>query len=201
MGPKFSFFVAAFLFSAISFADPYPPEWSNGAGPAIHYPPVAWPSEPANTQNCGANCGDWKPYTRFQNDVADARTKDTSNGGTAPQSYVNVASSCSDKTLPSIYYYLHRGATAADDVLMFRWRVEAGPHNYATGPSAGSYSATNPWSSALWTVFFDLEGSGYRSLAAHLDGSIGGPAEPIDRLAGIWGDSASQSLDYTNDAN
>lgn len=191
----------ALLLAAQVTADPYPPLWSNGAGGAIHYQPVAWPNEPADPQNCGDSCVDWKPYTRFNKSANDPRTRDPSNGGTAPQGYVNVSSSCGDKAKPSIYYYLYQGATEADDVLMFRWRVEAAPQNYATGPSPGNYSATNPWSSALWTVLFDIDGSGYRSLAAHLDGSSGAPATAIDRLVGIWSNSPSQSLDYLTDPN
>jgi len=198
---RFSLFLLSLLVSSIAVADTYPPLWNNGTGAAIHYQPVVWPSEPSNPADCGANCGEWKPYTRFQNNIADPRTKDPSNGGTSPQSYVNVASSCIDKSLPSIYYSLRQGATPADDVLMFRWRVESSAHTYATGKNAGSAGATSPWSSALWTVFFDLGGSGYRSLAAHLNGSIGSPSEQIDLISGIWGDSASHSLDYENDPN
>src|SRR5690242_4130690 len=81
------------------FANPFPPLWGNGAGPAVHYAPVAWPTDAA-----------WQPYTRFNNPINDPRTQDPSNGGTAPQNYVNVSSSCTDKTAPSVYYYLHRGA-------------------------------------------------------------------------------------------
>lgn len=133
--------------SAFVYADPFPPLWDNGSGAAVHYQPVGWPSEPTNPRDCGDSCGDWKPYTRFQQTINDPRTKDASNGGTSPQSYVNVSSSCLDTNLPSAYYYLHEGATPAEDILMFRWRVAAPAHNYATGPSAGSYSSTNPWSS------------------------------------------------------
>ncbi|KGJ99076.1 beta strand repeat-containing protein, partial [Thalassotalea sp. ND16A] len=194
-------FFALILVASSVKSEPYPPLWSNGSGAAIHYSPVQWPAEPPDPADCGDDCGEWKPYTRFQNGLADPRTKDPSNGGTSPQSYVNVASSCIDKSLPSIYYALHRGNTEAEDVLMFRWRVESSAHTYATGKNAGAYGASNPWSSALWTVFFDLDGSGYRSLAAHLDGSIGSPAEAIDRISGIWGDSRSHSLDYDNDDN
>ncbi len=193
--------VWALFLSMLSIADPYPPTWDNGNGAEIHYAPVVWPSEPVNPVDCGTSCGDWKPYTRFQKNMNDPRTQDPSNGGTSPQSYVNVTSSCSDKSLPSIYFHLRQGATPADDVLMFRWRVESAPQNYATGPSAGSFGASNPWSSALWTVLFDVNGSGYRSLAAHLDGSIGSPAAPIDRLVGVWSNTASQSLDYLSDPN
>lgn len=186
--------------AAVVIGHPFPPLWQNGSGPAVHYQPVSWPSEPANPQNCGDTCGDWKPYTRFSNSLIDPRTQDPSNGGTSPQNYVNVSSSCTDKTRPSIYYYLHRDALdPARDVLMFRWRVEQPAHNYATGPSAGTYGAGNPWSSALWTVLFDVDGSGYRSLAAHLNGSSGAPGAAIDLLAGIWGETPSQSLDYVND--
>ena len=145
MAPRFSDCLIAFLFSSsvLCSADPFPPEWNAGAGSAIHFQPVAWPSEPASTADCGNTCGGWKPYTRFQYDIADARNQDESNGGTSPQSYVNVASSCDDRTEPSIYYALHQGATEADDVLMFRWRVEAPAHTYATGPNAGNFSSSN----------------------------------------------------------
>jgi len=180
-------------------ADPFPPNWQGGAGPAVHFPPVAWPNEPANAADCGNDCGDWVPYSRFQSGIADPRVQDPSNGGTAPQNYVNVASSCVDKNLPSIYYALRRGATPADDVLMFRWRVEQIANTYATGPSAGSFSSSNPWNSALWTVLFDIDGSGYRSLAAHLNGSSGSPSTAIDMVAGIWGSIPTQSIDYLTD--
>ena len=190
--------VAAFAIGTLVLANPFPGLWGNGAGAAVHFQPVAWPSEPVNPANCGLSCGDWKPYTRFRNPIGDPRTQDPSNGGTAPQSYVNVASSCTDKSAPSVYYYLHRGATAADDVIMFRWRVESAAHNYATGPSPGNYGSSSPWSSAQWTVFFDVGGSGYRTLAAHLNGSSGSPAEPVDMLVGIWSDSPNQAIDYAD---
>lgn len=191
--------VLALAVSSPSTADPFPPYWDGGAGEAVHFPPVAWPAEPSDPVACGATCGDWKPYTRFQNSANDPRVQDPSNGGTAPQNYTNIASSCIDKNLPSIYYSLRQGATEADDVLMFRWRVEQIANTYATGPSAGSFSASNPWNSALWTVLFDLDGSGYRTLAAHLNGSSGSPAQPIDMLAGIYGRIPTQSIDYNND--
>jgi len=171
------------LLSFSVIANPFPPNWSNGTGVAIHNAPVFWPTEPVDAADCDDSCGQWKPYTRFQNSVNDPRAKDDSNGGTAPQNYVNIVSSCVDKNLPSIYYYLHQGATPDDDVIMFRWRVEQIANTYATGPNAGSFSSSNPWSSALWTVMFDIDGSGYRSLAAHLNGSSGGPGEEIDLLA------------------
>lgn len=195
----------ASMLAMSALADPFPPQWGAGAadeaaGP-IHFAPAPWPTEPANPADCGNACGDWKPYTRFQAGMNDPRTQDPSNGGTAPQNYVNVSSSCIDKAYPSIYYYLHRGAAAdgSQDVIMFRWRVEQAAHNYATGPSAGNYGATNPWNSALWTVLFDIDGDGYRDLAAHLNGSSGAPSTPIDLIAGIWGSSGGQSIDYLTD--
>lgn len=197
--------VAAAMLIAIPQAagHPFPPAWGTGTvdetnGP-IHFAPVAWPSEPADPASCGPSCGDWKPYTRFQAQINDPRTQDPSNGGTAPQNYVNISSSCTDKASPSIYYYLYKDADPAKDVLMFRWRVEQIANNYATGPSAGNFGATDPWSSALWTVLFDIDGSGYRSLAAHLNGSSGDPSHQVDLLAGIWGNIPTQSIDYIND--
>ncbi|MCB1906887.1 MAG: IPTL-CTERM sorting domain-containing protein [Rhodocyclaceae bacterium] len=185
-------------------ADTFPPDWGLGtvdeaAGP-IHFAPVAWPTEPSDAADCGHQCGDWMPYTRFQGQISDPRVQDPSNGGTSPQNYVNVASSCIDRSLPSIYYHLYKDPTdPTRDVLMFRWRVEQVAHTYATGPSAGSYRSSDPWNSALWTVMFDIDGDGYRDLAAHLDGSSGNPAAPIDMIAGIWGNIPTQSIDYLND--
>ncbi|MCK7513027.1 MAG: hypothetical protein MZV70_59385 [Desulfobacterales bacterium] len=168
--------------------------------PSVHFPPVSWPQEPVNPAQCGFTCGDWHPYSRFQNDVADPRVQDPSSRGTAPQNYVNVASSCIDKTLPSIYYHLYTHPTdPSQDVLMFRWRVEQIANTYATGPSAGNFGATDPWNSALWTVLFDLNGDGYRDLAAHLDGSSGSPGTQMDKIVGIWGNTPNHSLDYIGD--
>lgn len=188
----------AVLAAGASLAGPYPPTLSNGAA---HFPAVEWPSEPANPLACGAECGQWKPYTRFQSGIADPRVQDPSNGGTAPQNYVNISSSCVDKTYPSVYYALRQGAAAdgSEDVIMFRWRVEQIANTYATGPNAGAYGASDPWNSALWSVLFDVDGDGYLDLAAHLDGSSGSPSASIDRIAGIWSTRPTQSLDYIGD--
>ena len=200
-------------------AYPYPPAWNGptwnagevieGTSPttqdddhggAIHFAPAPWPAEPSNPAECGVQCGDWKPYTRFLTGVNDPRVQDPSNGGTSPQNYVNIASSCIDKNLPSIYYHLLKGAAedGSEDVIMFRWRVEQIANTYATGPSPGNFSTTDPWNSALWTVLFDLDGDGFRDLSAHLDGSSGAPSTSIDRVAGIWGNIPTQSVDYTS---
>jgi len=184
-------------------ADPYPPNYGpvDEANGPVHFAPVAWPVDAPTPAQCGHTCGDWQPYDRFQNAVADPRIQDPSNGGTAPQNYVNVSSSCIDRSYPSIYYKLHQGLApdGSQDVIMFRWRVEQIANNYATGPNAGSFGATDPWSSGLWTVLFDIDGDGYRDLAAHLNGSSGSPAEAIDLIAGIWGTIPTQSVDYVND--
>ena len=177
------------------------PYWDGGTGngPAVHHLPVPWPKEELDG-GCGATCGEWLPYTRFQNSLNDPRTKDPSNGGTSPQNYVNIASSCTDKALPSIYYSLHKDPTdPAKDVLLFRWRVAQDAHTYATGPSAGAFRSGDPWSSALWTVLFNLDGSGYRTLAAHINGSAGSPSAPVDTLAGIYGKIPTQSINYLDD--
>ena len=186
-----------FLPALPAHADPYPPYWQGGSGPAVHFPPIAWPDEPANPLDCGVTCGDWIPYTHSGNSINDQRTQDPSNGGTSPQNYVNIASSCTDTALPSIYY----AVDVANNVVMFRWRVEQIANTYATGPKAGAYANTAPWNSALWTVFFDIDGDGFRDMAAHLDGQSGLPATPIDRLFGIWGNVPTQSIDYNDDPN
>jgi hypothetical protein len=100
-------FLAASLVTTPALADPFPPYWGSGAGLAVHFAPVAWPADPKQS---GATCGDWWPSSRFQNSVDDPRVQDPSNGGTAPQNYVNIASSCLDKTSPSIHYALRQGA-------------------------------------------------------------------------------------------
>jgi uncharacterized repeat protein (TIGR01451 family) len=178
-----------------------PPYWNGGTGQAVHHLPVPWPAEPAPAA-CGASCGGWLPYTRFQNALNDPRTQDPSNGGTSPQNYVNIASSCVDKALPSVYYALHKDSTdPSKDVLLFRWRVAQDAHTYATGPSVGAHRAGDPWSSALWTVLFNIDGSGYRTLAAHINGSAGSPSAPVDTLAGIYGKIPTQSINYLDDSD
>lgn len=200
-----SLFLAALGLPLGVAADPFPPAWGpvDEAGGPVHFAPVPWPNEPSNPADCGLSCGDWKPYSRFQNFLNDPRVRDPSNGGTSPQNYVNVASSCVDTRFPSIYYNLRRGAAVdgSQDVILFRWRVEQIANTYATGPNPGNFGATDPWNSALWTVFFDIDGDGFRDLAAHLNGSSGSPSQPIDMIAGIWGDIPTQSIDYLNDPN
>jgi uncharacterized repeat protein (TIGR01451 family) len=175
---------AIVLAAAVVVADPYPPYWAGGSGTSIHYAPVAWPADAA-----------YVAYTRIGSNINDKRDSDGSNGGTSPQSYVNVSSGCSDLAEPSVYY----AYDGTNQVLFFRWRVQAPPHTYATGPNAGTYASSSPWSSALWTVFMDTNGDGYRDFAVHLDGSSGSPSAGIDRIASIWSASRSQTLDYVND--
>src|SRR5437762_13584437 len=74
-------------------ANPFPPYWNNGSGPAVHFAPVSWPSDPS-----------FIPYTQYGRSLNDPRTSDPSNGGARPQNYVNVSSGCVDQSLPSVYY-------------------------------------------------------------------------------------------------
>ena len=177
--------VAAICAAAVLLiAHPYPPYWDAGSGTSVHFAPVTWPAEAG-----------WIPYTREASSIADKRQSDPSNGGTSPQGYVNVSSGCTDQTAPSVYYAYN----SPSQVLYFRWRVQSPPHNYATGPSAGSFSASSPWSSALFTVFIDTDGDGFRDFAVHIDGSSGSPAAGVDRLAAIYSTTRTQSLDYISD--
>lgn len=161
-----------------------PPYWNDGTGPMVNFQPVAWPTD-----------AQWTAYTRANEGIEDQRTQDPSNGGTSPQAYVNVASGCTDQTLPSVYYHYD----PVRQVIFYRWRVENAPNNYATGPAPGAYGATNPWQSAQWTVLIDLNGDGFRDFAVHLNGSTGDPAHPIDMLHAIWSPTLSNTLDYEND--
>jgi len=178
--------ILSFLLIANVMADGFPPYWSGGAGGAIHFQPVAWPADV-----------DWIPYTAMSDSIEDPRVSDPSNGGTRPQNYVNVSSDCTDLTLPSVYY----AYDAVNEVLFYRWRVSQRANTYATGPSAGPFSNSDPWNSALWTVFIDLDGDGYRDFAFHLDGSSGSPSTSVDLLVSIYSNTISQSLDYINDPN
>lgn len=159
----------------------YPPYWDGGNGDAVHYAPVAWPDE-----------SDWIAYTRNGSSINDPRTLDPSHGGARPQNHVNVSSGCPDQSLPSVYY----AYDSANPVIFYRWRVEQIGNTYGTGPNAGSYSNSDPWNSALWTVLIDIDGDGFREFAVHLDGSSGTPGEAIDLLAGIYSDTPGQSIDY-----
>lgn len=175
-----------------------PPYWNSGSptnddGSAA-IAPAPWPAT-----------GQWIPYswgTTYpdstlveKHPIHDQRVQDPSNGGTTPQNYVNVSSGCPDQSLPSIYYYYN----PTTQTIFFRWRVEQIANTYATGPSAGVYSNSDPWKSALWTVFMDTNGDGYRDFAAHLDGSSGSPSVPVDVLRSIWSNLKSNSIDYVGD--
>src|ERR1043165_4692440 len=142
--------------------------------------PQPWPGE---TQWVAYSWGTTYPDPVGDHAIKDLRSSaDPSNGGTTPQNYVSVSSGCPDSSLASIYYYFN----PTSKTIYFRWRVNQIANNYATGPSAGAYGATSPWNSALWTVFFPLTGPGSRDFAAHLDGSSGAPAQPVDVLRSIW---------------
>lgn len=181
----FSVLLVVSLAPAAGAAVPY---WDNGNGPLVTYDPAPWPTD-----------AQWlaQPYTRNNASINDQRTQDPSNGGTSPQAYVNVSSGCNDTNLPSVYYYYD----PVRQVIFYRWRVENAPNNYGTGPSPGSYGATNPWSSGQWTVMLDLNGDGFRDFAVHLNGSSGDPSKPIDVLNAIWSPTLSNTVDYENDPN
>jgi hypothetical protein len=176
--------VVAVLLGVAGTASAAVPYWDNGAGSEVHFQPAPWPS---NAQ--------WIDYNYRSNAIRDQRTQDPSNGGTSPQAYVNVASGCNDQLLGSVFYFYD----PIRKVIYYRWRVENAPNNYATGPSPGSYSATNPWSSGQWTVLMDTNGDGYRDFAFHLNGSWGSPSQPIDYLGAVWSPTLSNSIDYVND--
>lgn len=147
--------------------------------------PVAWPAN-----------GAWATYTSRGSSLTDPATSDPSNGGTSPQSYVNVSSGCTDKTQPSVYWAYN----SVTKRMFFRFRLAAQPNTYATGPSAGSAATTDPWKSAIWSVLIDTNGDGYRDFAVQLNGSTGGPGTPVDRVSIIWSANKAQSLDYLSTA-
>jgi uncharacterized repeat protein (TIGR01451 family) len=199
--------VALFLIIASSALAQTPPYWNGGTPPknvnnvngACGTPgcavaPAPWP---ADAQWIAYSWGTTYPdiTQADKHPIRDPRVQDPSNGGTSPQNYVNVSSGCFDKSRPSIYYYFN----TATQTIYFRWRVEQIANSYATGTSAGAFASGDPWKSALWTVFFDITGDGFRDFAAHLDGSSGSPSAPIDTLRSIWSLSKSNSIDYVAD--
>ena len=172
-----------FIITQASFiwADPFPPYWENGSGQAIHYPPINWPGDLQ-----------WNVYTLNGISIVDQRDNDPSNGGTSPQNYVNVSSGCIDLQEPSVYWWFDQ----TSNMICFRWRVEQIANTYAVGPKAGAFSSSDPWGSALWTVFFDIDGDGYREFAMFLNGSSGSPSEPVDMIVSVYSDTESQSIDW-----
>jgi uncharacterized repeat protein (TIGR01451 family) len=173
-----------------------PPLWNSGSptngsayGGGAAIAPAAWPAE---SQWVAYSWGTTYPDVAANNAIKDLRNADPSNGGTTPQNYVSVSSGCPDGTQPSIYYFYN----ATTKTIFFRWRVQQIANNYGTGPSPGTYGNTSPWNSALWTVFFSITGTGYRDFAAHLDGSSGAPAAPVDVLRSIWSGLQTNSIDY-----
>ena len=163
------------------YADPFPPYWKNGTGSAIHYAPINWPGDLQ-----------WNVYTLNGISIHDQRDNDPSNGGTSPQNYVNVSSGCVDLQEPSVYWWFDH----TSNMICFRWRVEQIANTYAVGPKAGAFSSSDPWGSALWTVFFDIDGDGFREFAMFLNGSSGSPSEPVDIIVSVYSDTQSQSLDW-----
>jgi hypothetical protein len=161
---------------------PAPGVWPVWGGQPANITPVSWPA-----------LGDWHSYTSLGSPLADPSVADPSNGGTSPQNYVSVTSNCPDKTLPSVYW----AYDSVNQVIFFRFCLAAVPNTYATGPSAGSASTSDPWRSAQWSVLIDIDGDGYREFAVQLDGSTGEPANLVDRLSIIYSATQSNSLDYT----
>src|ERR1043166_5958276 len=199
---RFVFAALALIALAPSALAQTPPQYTPGAGTFTNgsaygggaaIAPSPWPLE---SQWIPYSWGTTYPDSAGSGAIKDQRVNDPSNGGTTPQNYVNVSSSCTDQSAASIYYYYN----STTKTIFFRWRVEQIANNYATGPSAGTYSATSPWNSALWTVFFSITGTGYRDFAAHLDGSSGAPSQPVDILRSIWSALQSNSIDYVGDS-
>lgn len=187
----FLFVLGVLLLASSAFADTYPPDWNGGGDPPVHFSPVPWPANDGDGQ---LDYGDWVPYTIFNSGIEDNGTQDPSNGGTSPQNYVNVSSGCTDLTLPSVFVYYD----AANQVLMFRWRVGQIANTYATGPSVQPAAAVDPWKSALWTVLIDTNGDGFRDYAVQIDGSSGQPGTDVDVMRIIYSASLDQSIDFTD---
>lgn len=185
----FILLTALWLMSSVAHADPFPPYYDidasgNPTGAGVHYAPQPWP-----------DYDDWIPYTSEGNTVNDPRNNDDSNGGARPQNFVNVSSGCTDESKPSVYWYFNTSTRT----LFYRWRVEQIPVTYhVSGNNPSDYSNSDPWKSALWSVFFDVDGDGYREYAMHLDGSSGTAGADIDLLVGIYGNADDNSVDPTD---
>lgn len=174
-------FMVLSISSPFVYADGFPPYWDNSTG-AVHWAPVNWPTT-------------WIPYTSQSLPIKDARTADPSNGGTSPQNYANISSSCTDQSQPSVAWAYN---SSPFPVFFFRWKVEQIANSYATGPLPGTYSNVDPWKCAQWTVLMDINGDGFYDFAVNIDGCSGLPATPIDLIKSIYNTTKSQSVDVTD---
>ncbi len=183
------FALAAFL-PSIAGATGYPPYWDNSTG-ALHYKPLPWPSEM-----------DWMYHSHSSTLILDQRVADPSNGGRAPQNYVNVSSSCTDQSQPSVAWLFSSDVLSADPqpTMFFRFKVEQIPNTYATGPLTQAASTVDPFFAAQWTVLIDYDGDGYREFAVNLYGASGTPTAPVDVLRSIYSDTPSQSIEFYDTA-
>ncbi len=183
------FALAAFL-PSIAGATGYPPYWDNSTG-ALHYKPLSWPSEM-----------DWMYYSHSSTLILDQRVADPSNGGRAPQNYVNVSSSCNDQSQPSVAWLFSSDELSADPepTMFFRFKVEQIPNTYATGPLTQSAASVDPFFAAQWTVLIDYDGDGYREFAVNLYGASGTPSAPVDVLRSIYSDTPGQSIEFYDSA-
>lgn len=119
--------------------------------------------------------------------VNDKKIQDPSNGGTSPQSYVNISSGNPDQTYPSTYFY-YDGST-----IFLRFRVESSPLAYSGGASIQN---ADPYAPASWVLLLDVNGDGWRDFALFLDGGSGGPGNPIDDIKVIYSNvTGNQSID------
>jgi hypothetical protein len=138
--------------------------------------PVPWPSNSS-----------WRPYTYDGITVNDKKIQDPSNGGTSPQSYVNISSGNPDQTYPSTYFY-YDGST-----IFLRFRVESSPLVYSGGASIQN---ADPYAPSSWVLLLDVNGDGWRDFALFLDGGSGGPGNPIDDIKVIYSNiTGNQSID------
>src|SRR5258708_26068381 len=142
-----------------------PPYYGTGVAPfpkngdgTTAIAPQPWPTD---AQWIPYSWGTTYPDPVGSNPVNDLRKADPSNGGTTPQNYVSVTSGCPDGSLPSIYFFYN----PATGIIYFRWRVQQIANTYAIGPSPGAFSSTDPWHSALSSVFLSLTGTRYRHFA------------------------------------
>ena len=185
-GRRFTTAVAAatLLAAAVAFADPYPPYWIGGTGPAVHYAPVAWPATAT-----------FIAYTRTARHWPTARHRRIERR--------HLAAGLRQRSLglhrpgaPSVYYAYDAaparscssaGACRRRRTTTPRVRTPAATPRPAPGaPRCGPCSWTPTATATAISPCISTAAAARRRRA-------------IDRLAGIWSTTKSQSLDYIND--
>lgn len=132
--------------------------------------PGSWPAD-----------ADWIPYTTNGSNISDlagGAGGDSSTGGSAPSSSVDVVGTYG----PAVSWY------GDGTNLYFRMQLNGSPIQ-ATGTS-------KPFGSSTWNILIDTDGDGFKEFVVHIDGTGGGQTQ-ADDIVTIYENTATQSFTVT----